>query len=39
MVGAYAFTALLVVHVAGVVRYQRTRGNVLARMGIGRPQP
>ena len=38
MVGAYAFTALLVVHVAGVVRYQRTRGNVLARMGIGRPQ-
>jgi cytochrome b561 len=36
MVGAYAFTALLVVHVAGVVRYQTTRGNVLARMGIGR---
>ena len=36
MVGAYAFTALLVAHVAGVVRYQTTRGNVLARMGIGR---
>ena len=38
MVGAYAFTALLLVHVAGVVRYQTTRGNVLARMGIGRDQ-
>ncbi len=38
MVGAYAFTALLVVHVAGVVRYQATRGNVLVRMGIGRDQ-
>ncbi|MFN2323567.1 MAG: cytochrome b/b6 domain-containing protein [Trueperaceae bacterium] len=36
MVGAYLFTALLVVHVAGVVRYQTTRGNVLARMGVGR---
>ena len=36
MVGAYAFAALLVVHVAGVVRYQLTRGDVLARMGIGR---
>lgn len=36
MVGAYFFTALLVVHVAGVVRYQTTRGNVMARMGIGR---
>jgi cytochrome b561 len=36
MVGAYAFTVLLVMHVAGVVRYQTTRGNVLARMGIGR---
>ena len=36
MVGAYAFTVLLVMHVAGVVRYQMTRGNVLARMGIGR---
>ncbi len=36
MVGAYAFTALLAMHVAGVVRYQTTHGNVLARMGIGR---
>ena len=35
MVGAYAFTALLLIHVAGVVRYQVTRGNVLARMGVG----
>jgi len=33
-VGAYLFTALLLVHVAGVVRYQRTRGDVLARMGV-----
>lgn len=32
MVGAYAFTALLLVHVAGVVRYQATKGNVVARM-------
>lgn len=35
-VGAYVFTALLLVHVAGVVRYQVTKGNVLARMGVGR---
>jgi cytochrome b561 len=35
-VGAYAFVALLLVHVAGVVRYQVSRGDVLARMGVRR---
>jgi cytochrome b561 len=35
-VGAYLFVALLVVHVAGVLRYQATRGDVLRRMGVGR---
>lgn len=35
-VGAYLFTALLLVHIAGVVRYQMSRGDVLARMRIGR---
>jgi cytochrome b561 len=34
--GAYLFMALLVVHVAGVMRYQFTRGDVLRRMGVGR---
>ena len=34
--GAYLFMALLVVHVAGVLRYQATRGDVLRRMGVGR---
>jgi cytochrome b561 len=34
MVGVYAYLALLVVHVAGVVRYQATRGDVLSRMGL-----
>jgi cytochrome b561 len=34
--GAYLFGALLVVHVAGVLRYEFTRGRVLHRMGIGR---
>jgi len=29
------FLLLLVAHLAGVVRYQRTKGNTLARMGIG----
>ena len=32
--GAYFFLALFVVHVAGVVRYQTTRGDALARMGL-----
>jgi cytochrome b561 len=32
--GAYLFMALLLVHVAGVVRYQRASGDVLARMGL-----
>lgn len=31
---AYAYAALLVTHVAGVMRYQRTKGNVMARMGV-----
>ena len=35
-IGAYLFMALLVVHVAGVLRYQFTRGDVLRRMGVGR---
>jgi len=35
-IGSYLFVALLVVHVAGVLRYQATRGDVLRRMGIGR---
>ena len=34
MIGAYAYLALLAVHVAGVVRYQMTKGDVLGRMGI-----
>jgi cytochrome b561 len=33
-IGSYAFLALLVVHVAGVVRYQATRGDALGRMGV-----
>ena len=33
-IGAYVYMALLAVHVAGVVRYQMTKGDVLARMGI-----
>jgi cytochrome b561 len=33
-IGAYAFLALLVVHVIGVLRYQATRGDALARMGV-----
>lgn len=32
--GAYALLALLGVHVAGVVRFQLTRGDALGRMGI-----
>lgn len=32
--GAYMFLALLVVHVAGVVRYQRTLGDAMGRMGV-----
>ena len=31
---AYAYAALLFTHVAGVMRYQRTKGNVMARMGV-----
>ena len=34
MIGAYVYLALLAVHVAGVVRYQTTKGDVLGRMGI-----
>jgi cytochrome b561 len=33
-IGSYVFLALLVVHVAGVVRYQATHGDALARMGL-----
>lgn len=33
-VGAYLFAALLVVHVAGVLRYQATMGDALGRMGL-----
>lgn len=33
-IGSYAFLALLAVHIAGVVRYQVTRGDALARMGV-----
>jgi cytochrome b561 len=33
-IGSYAFLALLVVHVAGVLRYQATRGDALGRMGL-----
>jgi cytochrome b561 len=32
--GAYAFVALLLVHVGGVVRYQLTHGDAMGRMGI-----
>lgn len=31
---AWTYLALLVVHVAGVVRYQATKGDVLRRMGV-----
>lgn len=33
-VGAYAFVALLVVHVGGVVRHQLAHGDAMGRMGI-----
>jgi cytochrome b561 len=33
-VSAYVYLALLAVHVAGVVRYQMTKGDVLSRMGV-----
>ena len=32
---AFIFTALLIVHVVGVVDYQLRKGDVLSRMGIG----
>jgi len=32
--GAYLFVALLIVHVAGVARYQLTQGDALGRMGV-----
>ncbi len=35
-VGAYLFSALLVVHVAGIVRHQLRRGDALAPMRPGR---
>lgn len=31
---AYGYVALLAVHVAGVMRYQFTKGDVMARMGV-----
>jgi cytochrome b561 len=33
-IGAYAFLALLLVHVGGVVRHQRRHGDAMGRMGI-----
>ncbi len=33
---AWTYLAILAVHVAGVMRYQFTKGNVIRRMGLGR---
>jgi cytochrome b561 len=33
-IGAYVYLVILAIHVAGVVRYQATKGDVLSRMGI-----
>lgn len=34
---AWTYIAILVIHIAGVMRYQFTKGNVLGRMGVGLP--
>lgn len=34
MIGAYVYAALLAIHIAGVLRYQASIGDVLARMGV-----